>query len=219
MAENPTGAENTSPGNGASGAQPDFAALASEIAGGVGGSVPALPDSVAPPKRGPGRPPKHGRYSRAAGSNGKSPVRITPGDGEPVAHAGPAPVPADGGDAGNPLGEPRLVRLPPALVARLARIPWAKLDKLGRDWLRSKSAKLPDTLRPEAEKLIEATGFSPDELEILCEITPLVLEEWELGGGEFFTPTTALGIIVAFKALDVFNASRTLERLAEGGGK
>lgn len=220
MAENRTGAENPSPGNGGNGAQPDFAQLASQIAGQSGGNVPALPSSEPlPPKRGPGRPPKHGRYSRAAGSNGKSPVRVAPADGEPVADAGSAPVPAEGGDAGDPLGQPRLVRLPPALVARLARIPWAKLDKLGRDWLRSKSAKLPDTLRPQAEKLIEATGFSPDELEILCEITPLVLEEWELGGGEFFTPTTALGIIVAFKGLDVFNAARTLERLAEGGVK
>ena len=216
MAENPTGAENPSPGDGGSGAQPDFAGLASALAGQSGGQVPALPQSgPTPPKRGPGRPPKHGRYSRAAGSNGKSPVRIAPADGEPLADTGPAPVPADGGDGGDPLGQPRLVRLPPSLVARLARIPWAKLDKLGRDWLRSKSAKLPDTLRPDAEKLIEATGFSPDELEILCEITPLVLEEWELGGGEFFTPTTALGIILGFKTLDVFNAARTLERLAE----
>lgn len=216
MAENQTGAENPSPGNGGSAAQPDFAGLAASLAGASGGSVPALPNTPpTPPKRGPGRPPKHGRYSRAAGSDGKKPVRLAPGDGEPLAEPGPAPVAPDAGDGGNPLGEPRLVRLPASLVARLAKIPWAKLDKLGRDWLRAKAGKLPETLRADADKLIEATGFSPEELEILCEITPLVLEEWEMGGGEFFTPTTALGIILAFKGLDVFNAARTLERLAE----
>lgn len=216
MAENPTGAENPSPGDGGSGAQPDFAGLATALAGATGGQVPALQsNSPLPPKRGPGRPPKHGRYSRAAGSDGKKPVRLAPGDGEPLAEPGPDPVAPDAGDGGNPLGQPRLVRLPPALVARLAKIPWAKLDRLGREWLRAKSLKLPDNLRADADKLIEATGFSEEELEILCEITPLVMEEWELGGGEFFTPTTALALILAFKALDIFNAARTLERLAE----
>ena len=106
---------------------------------------------------------------------------------------------------------------PPALIARLAKVPWAKLDKFARDWLSAKTLKLPENLRAEGQRLVEATGFSPEELEILCEITPLVMEEWELGGGEFFTPTTALALILAFKAIDVVNAARTLERLAIGG--
>jgi hypothetical protein len=113
------------------------------------------------------------------------------------------------------MGEPRLVRLPAELVARLAKIPWAKLDKFARDWLRSKCARIPDALRADADKLIEATGFSAEELEILCAITPLVLQEWQIGGGEWFTPTTALTILLAFKGLDIANAARTLERLAQ----
>ena len=136
-------------------------------------------------------------------------------DGEPIPDGGPAPFPADGGDGGDAPSQPRLVRLPASLVARLAKIPWTKLDQFGRRWLSEKASRIPADLRAEADKLIEATGFSAEELELLCEITPLVLEEWEIGGGEFFTPTTALAILIAFKALDVVSAGRTLERLAQ----
>lgn len=89
------------------------------------------------------------------------------------------------------------------------------MDKLAKQWLRSQALGIPETLRAEVDALIEATGFSPDELEMLCEITPLVLEEWQIGGGEWFTPTTALAILIAFKAMAVFAACRTLQRLAE----
>ena len=215
MEPNSTGAENPSPDNGGNSAQPDFARLASAIASGAGGNVPGVASSQFPPKRGPGRPKTHGRYSRAAGSDGKSRATMPPVDGEPVPGSGPAPLPADGGDGFDAPSQPRLVRLPTSLIARLAKIPWAKLDQFGRRWLAEKASRIPADLRSEADKLIEATGFSAEELELLCEITPLVLEEWEIGGGEFFTPTTALAILIAFKALDVVSAGRTLERLAE----
>jgi len=215
MEPNETGAENPSPGNGKDSAQPDFARLAASIATSAGGSVPGLPGSSAvPPKRGPGRPKKHGLYSRDAGSNGKSRARVAPVGGEPVAEPGPDALAPDAGDGGDAGGQPRLVRLPASLVARLAKIPWAKLDQFGRRWLAEKASRIPADLRAESDKLIDATGFSAEELDLLCEITPLVLEEWEIGGGEMFTPTTALAILIAFKALDVVSAGRTLERLA-----
>lgn len=196
-------------------AQPDLAGLAARLASEAGGTVPGVTASPAsPPKRPRGRPPTHGLFSRAAGSDGKSRARVAPVAGEPLAAPGPATLPPDGGAPLGPPGDGPRVRLPPHLVARLAKIPWAELDKLGKAWLREKSIGIPESLKPEVESLVAATGFSPDELELLCEITPLVLEEWEVSGGELFTPTTALAILLAFKAVDFWRASRTLEKLA-----
>lgn len=176
----------------------DLLKLANDVAavhsdGNAGGPLPSRPR---------GRPPKHGRYSKAAGSDGKNPVALPSAD-DPVENSGEGVPSGDGGLSG----------MPPEMVAEVAKPCWEAFDNFLKAGNRAKTANFPPELKERVEEVISGSGFSPNQIETVSKLTPMVLDEW--GMGDAASPTVAVGLIVGSVILNSFRSSKALEEIAK----
>lgn len=162
---------------------------AATVAASIGsGSSPSGDGGTAP--RGRGRPPIHGLYSKAAGSDGKNPVR------QPV--------------GGNPVEPPRAPRpsLPPGLVAKIAKAGAGLADQYGRNKIKAAAIKA-GVSESVAAPVIESAALSPEMKELLGELAPHALAEHGLDPS--ISPTGCMVTIMGMWFLGVQSAAATFQ--------
>lgn len=162
--------------------------------GGIPLRAPAAGTAAATPPRGPGRPAVHGLYSKAAGSDGKKPVR--PPTVAEVERAKPA---ADS------------VGLSETDVRELAGELLALCDDTAAGWLRIQAAKakVPDA---DAEKIISASRLGDRRTKWIAKLIPACVKEWGIEGQ--VSPTTALALMVGLWGLGIWRATVALGKYA-----
>lgn len=168
-------------------------------AGEPGGSPAA---GGVPPKRKPGRPTTHGRYSKAAGSDGKSPVPLT-GRQEAPFEDSPAEVESN---------SPPRPGIPPDLLARFT-VSACKLAENGAgSYLKSKAAAS-KLAGPEVSSLIESAEMGEEQRKLIGELAPYSAAE--LGFDPAVSPTACIGIMLTFWGAGIFRAAMALEHAAK----
>lgn len=195
--ENPLPATAPQPGPEGPGPGPTdglAAALAVEHgAAGTAASPATLPETF----RRRGRPPVHGLYSRAAGSDGKHPV--PPPGAEPLS-------PAEVESAGD-----TRISIPPDVLGKIvsqtlgAAESWAgwKITAMAK-----KAGLTPADISPQLER-----AQIPDESkQVVAELAPLALQEWGLDPQ--ISPSAAIGVILVPWAFASVSAYFTLASLA-----
>lgn len=184
---------------------PVHGVLAAEVArecgleadAGPGGSV------VEPIRKRVGRPPVHGLYSRAAGSDGK----------HAVAPAGPeSGGEAVAGDA-SPAGPPRRITLPPDLFSRFVGCGLSTGEAFAQNELRivaQKAGLTPEEIAPQ----LKQAEFDEKTRALIGELSPLAAEEFGLDTSDL-KPSTAILVLIGLWAAGPVSAYRKLARLAE----
>jgi hypothetical protein len=99
------------------------------------------------------------------------------------------------------------------MVEQLAGVLWRSVDGSLKGSLRDRAARLPTEIRSEAEGVIEAAGFSAEQVTALEKLTPLALQEW--GIGDNASPTACIGAMMGCAALSWVRSARALESLAK----
>lgn len=154
--------------------------------------VPAPGKPAAGTPRPPGRPPTHGLYSKAAGSDGKRPVRpLAP---EEIGKAAPL---VDGGG----LSEVDIQNL----AGELLNI----ADETAVGWLRiqAAAAKVPEA---EAKAICEAGRLGERRQKFLAKLVPHCVREWGLQGQ--VSPTTALALMLGLWGAGIWRATVALSK-------
>lgn len=126
-----------------------------------------------------GRPPTHGRYSKAAGSDGKNPVPLP----------GPEPVPAV--EMESPVRS--LVNIPPDLLSKIV----GETLSLGETYAAYKLEAIADKAGltcAEIQPQLERTQMGEQRKAIIADLTPLALQEWGLDPR--LSPTAAIGLML-----------------------
>src|SRR5258706_8139859 len=154
-------------------------------------------DGAANPKR-PGRPPTHGRYSKAAGSDGKNPVTVN--GTEPVSEIQAQALP-----------ETRVV-IPPDLVSQVVQEGLTLGEKFAAFKL-THVAKLAGLTQSEIETQLEQGQLGDSRKKLISDLTPYVFEEW--GIDPELSPTTAILLLVGPVAFATVTAYWSLAKLAE----
>lgn len=154
-----------------------------------------------PVKRGPGRPPKHGRYSKAAGSDGKSPAPLS---GRPSAAVDDAP-----GEM--PPETPPRPAFPPDLVERAAVEVCGIAEDAATGWLNSKAAKA-KLAGPEVSALIESVKMGEGRKKLVGELAPHAVAE--MGIDPTLSPTGCITVILGAWGANVYRAAKALESAA-----
>jgi hypothetical protein len=193
-------------------AETPAAADAGEIAEGLDGlsSAVATAEGVRPaaPSGDPGlgtrkrgRPPIHGLYSKAAGSDGKNPaphrvaVEFPAADGEP-----PQPAPPE-----------NRVSLPPDLVAKVVQEGLNFAESFAANKIQG--AALAAGLTPaDIGPQLAQTRLGDRRKALIAELTPLALQEW--GVDPKLSPSLALALLLAPWAFGAFSAYSELAKLA-----
>lgn len=137
------------------------------------------PDSAVEPKRGPGRPPTHGLYSKAAGSNGKNPAKVdgtkplekTADDVRPVVRA----------------------RVPAGLLSRVVQESITVTEKTAQ-FILAGQAKKAGLESAEIDPQLKQAEFGEGRKKLLGDLAPYVCEEW--GIDPEMSPTLAACLIV-----------------------
>ena len=182
--------------------------LAAQVATGARTPEPTAP---APQKHPGGRPPTHGRYTKAAGSNGKKPVKF----GAAPADTSAAP-PAAGGSPlpETPLASPASPRVtvPADLLARVVKQALTVAENVLSNKISAKAiaAGLTDAeIEPQLEqcRLIEA------QKDMVADLAPYVLEEW--GVDAQVSPTVAVCLVLGPWLYGAVSAYSTLGELAK----
>ena len=165
---------------------------------GAGGAVPGRPPaagSTAAPPRPPGRPPTHGLYSKAAGSDGKRPVRpLTP---QEIGQVAPAT------DAGG---------LSEADVQSLAAELLAIADEAAAGWLRIQAAKA-KVPAAETESIVAASRLGERRTKWMAKLVPLCVREWGMQGQ--VSPTTAFALMMGLWAAGIWRATMLLQKFSQ----
>ena len=181
--------------------QPDAAALrlAANIAAqhGAGPGAPASPENPADHTKRPGRPPTHGRYSKAAGSDGKNPVPLPGSDTLPAVEE-------------QALAQPD-VTIPPDLFGKVI----SEALTLGENFAAYKIGsvgKLAGLTAAEMEPHLTQTRLGESRKQLIGELSPLVLQEWGLDPR--LSPSVAVGFLLGPVALAAVSAYFTLAKLA-----
>lgn len=148
-------------------------------------------------KRRPGRPPIHGRYSQAAGSDGKNPVPL-PGEG--------ALEPAQVEPAG-----PARVSIPPDLLSKIVKEALGTAEAFAGSKLEAVALQA-GLKREEIAPQLHRTQIPEERKDLVAELTPLALEE--LGADAKVSPSVAIGLMLGPWVLASVSAYTTLSRLA-----
>lgn len=152
---------------------------------------------VEPPRNKGGRPPIHGRYSKAAGSDGHKPAPLPR----------PEPVEAPQADAEPAAG----VVVPPDLLSKVV----SELLGTGEAYAQNKIAGVAVqsglTMGEVAPQLKQA-AMGEKRKETIGQLTPLMLEEW--GINPKMSPTVAVCALLGPWALAAGSAYLTLADLA-----
>ena len=167
-AETPHGGSDVEPGSVTSGLAAEVAAE-TEAGPAPGGGV------ATPGGRRPGRPPIHGLYSKAAGSDGKNPV-VPPG---------PATVDSA------PLAS-RVV-VPPHLLSSVVQKA-LKLTELGLQRAIEGKAILAGLTPADIDPQLQRATLPDESRELVAELTPLALQEW--GMDVNVSPSVCIGLIL-----------------------
>lgn len=195
-----TESQETTPETGATGgAGGGGGGLAADIAnefGAVGAAGAAA--TAAKPKNKGGRPPIHGRYAKAAGSDGKN----------PVPDAGPGTVAADEMESGGGAG----VVVPPDVLAGIVRSSLEAVSGSVVDLIRKAGAGAgltADELRPQLER----AQIGDRRIDVLVSLAPDICREWGLDPS--LSPSTAAGLILAPWGFGAYTAFTTLAKIAK----
>lgn len=190
--DNSDGAGSDAAGNGIA------AALEAEVASG-----PGNPDgSGEPPKRGPGRPPTHGRYSKANGSNGKNPVPVAP-----VQTDGPADVEG---------ARSILATIPDDLREEITVELLSLAEECGRDQLTPLALQC-GLSQEEIESELGKAALGERRKTLVAKLLPHAMREW--GWDPKITATGALATLVVPPVLRFGYGWVTLARLAKERAK
>ena len=180
------------------------AAIAAEHGAGPGENRVETPAGGPGSGKRPGRPPVHGRYSKAAGSDGKH-LAALPGEILPPI-AGEIFQPAEMESPGE-----ISVVIPPDLLSQIV----SETLGLGENFaaykleaIASKAALTSDEIRPQLDR----TRIGDKRKEIIGELTPLALQEWGLDPK--LSPTAAIGLMLGPWVLASVSAYFTLASLA-----
>lgn len=171
-----------------------------------------VPPVAAPARKNKGgRPPTHGLYSKAAGSDGKKAVKVRP---PPPAAESAAPVAGGNAlptmEAATPTA-PRVV-VPDALLSRVVRRAIETAERVATTKLAQKASAAGLT-RGEIEPQLEDVRFTDNEKDSLEELTPLILEEW--GIDPQVSPSAVAAAILIPRGHAYFSALNTLTELAK----
>ena len=159
-----------------------------------------VPPSEQPKRR--GRPPIHGRYSKAFGSDGKKPVPLqgipdTSAETEPVEMGGDPEMPYD---------------FPPDLLPDTAREICSIVEEGVQGLLRSKQRALKLNL-PEADAVIESCAMGEGRKDFIAKLSPYVMQEWGLQPK--VSPTVAVLFSFALFGKNIFASIKALEAAAK----
>lgn len=163
--------------------------------GGIPLRAPAAGAAAATPPRGPGRPAVHGLYSKAAGSDGKKPVR-PPTLGE-TQSAKPA---ADS------------VGLSETDIRELAGELLALADDTAAGWLRIQAFKA-GVPQEDADKIVSASRLGERRTKWIAKLIPACVKEWGIEGQ--VSPTTALVLMVGLWGLGIWRAAVSIGKYKE----
>src|SRR6266850_809133 len=147
-----------------------------------------------------GRPPVHGRYSRAAGSDGKNPVPMP----------GPESLPAPEVTGLAPEPEARIV-IPPDLLSEVVRETLNLAEVFASTRIEAAALKAGLTQGDISPQLRQA-ALGDRRKELIGKLTPLALEEW--GMDPELSPTAAIGVMLLPWAFAATSAYYTLAKLA-----
>lgn len=147
-----------------------------------------------------GRPPIHGRYSKAAGSDGKNPV--------PVPGQEPIPTPESVGLAPEP--ESRVV-IPPDLLSEVIRESLTLAETFASTKIESMAHRAGLTQSDITPQLRQA-ALGDRRKDLVGKLAPLALEEWGLDPE--LSPTAAIGVLLVPWAFGATSAYWTLAKLA-----
>jgi hypothetical protein len=171
--------------------------LASQIASEHNASA-AGSGATATVGRKPGRPPVHGRYSQAAGSDGKHPVTDIGGQEIP-----PAEVETTGNLAD---------LIPPDLLVSVIQ----ETLTTGEAYAQGKIETVARAAGLESADItaqLKQAHLSPAKRELIARLTPLAAQEWGLSL-ENLSPTAVIAFLIVPTALSATSAYFTLAKLA-----
>jgi hypothetical protein len=158
------------------------------------GTSRAIPSPGTSPPRPPGRPPTHGLYSKAAGSDGKRPVR-----------------PLDPSEIGKGSTDASSASLSSSDVTSLSESLLEIADEAAQGFLKIQAAKAnlaPDVAKP----ILDSARLGEKRSKWIAKIVPLCLREWGLDGS--VSPTGALVSMMGLWALGVWRAGKAISKLA-----
>jgi len=147
-----------------------------------------------------GRPPVHGRYSKAAGSDGKNPV--------PLPGAEAISAPEANGFAPEPASR---VIIPPDLFAQVVQESLTLAETFASTKLEAVAHKAGLTQGDITPQLRQA-ALGDRRKEIIGKLAPMALEEWGLDPE--LSPTAAIGVLLVPWAFGATSAYWTLAKLA-----
>lgn len=170
------------------------AALAVEHgAAGTAASPATLPETF----RRRGRPPVHGLYSRAAGSDGKHPV-LPPG-AEPLS-AAEVEIPGDS-----------RISIPKDVLSKIVSQTLGAAESWA-GWKITAMAKKAGLTTADISPQLERAQIPDESKQLVAELAPLALQEWGLDPQ--ISPSAAIGVILVPWAFASVSAYFTLAGLA-----
>ncbi len=147
-----------------------------------------------------GRPPVHGRYSKAAGSDGKNPAPLPgPETMAPVESPGLAPEPQAS------------VIVPPDLFAEVVRESLTLIETFAGTKLES-IARQAGLTHGDITPQLRQAALGDRRKELIGKLAPLALDEW--GIDPELSPTAAIGVLLVPWAFGATSAYWTLAKLA-----
>ncbi len=174
--------------------------LAAAIAAG-----PATSTVPAPARNVGGRPPTHGLYSKAAGSNGKNPVK--PAGSAPVAGvAKPVAV------LEAPTEAPPRVAIPADLLSRVVKEALTLTENTISNAIEGKAKGAGLTAEEIAPQMKQAR-LGEDRKQLLAELAPYIAQEHGLDPE--LSPTLAASLILGPWAFGAYTSFATLATLAK----
>jgi|SRR6185369_5637307 len=148
-----------------------------------------------------GRPPIHGMYSRAAGSDGKHPAAL-PGN---------EPLPTPEVDLGTVGPSPR-VSIPPDLLTKVIQESLT-LGESGIAHALEGQGKLAGLTVEEIAPQLKRAELGERRKQLVAELAPYAAQEWGLDSE--VSPTVAIGLLLVPWSLGAFMAYVTLAGLAK----
>ena len=193
----PEGAEAGSPANEA---LTELNGLVSQVAAEHGATTGATAADAKPPEPGrrPGRPPVHGLYSKAAGSDGKHPV--------------PPPGQETGPEGDGSVGIDLLEALPEDIVTEVIHEGIVTGESALQHAIEGK-ATLAGLNQSQIVAQLKAAQVSPKKKELVARLTPYAAKE--LGMELKMSPVAAILFLLAPTALAGASAYLTMAKLAK----
>lgn len=154
--------------------------------------------AAGPEKSRGGRPPTHGRYSKAMGSNGKNPAKAP----------GPSPL----GPPPPDLDAPPRVGLPPDMLIRVVKESLSLVENALANAIEGK-ARAAGLSAGEIAPQVQQARLGEARKQMVADLSPLVAEE--LGLDPQLSPSLAVCLVLAPWAFGSATAYLTLATLAK----